>query len=260
MINYIKYALSKYLQWLGLFALVIGVVAIIPINQCIAICVVIGSFVLSFLIPFVQAIFRREFKLRTIGKSNLSFKFGDLFDEECMVITTNCYFDVNPTGDYIAEDSLLGGFVERFFHNNVSQLENLISTELQKIEGQNSTGKFDYGTWIKIKYSGKIIYFLAFTDRNKTDQPSNFYEKSIKTFLETIVNENHGKTISVPIFGDNNNLSDSGFSCTETAFKSFIAMVNSFEIVNQRSELKLRIVALPEKQAELISVLKAYSK
>ena len=258
--NYIKYAFSKYLYWLGIFGLILGVVAIVDIKECIAICIVVSILVLSFFIPFLEAIFRREFKLETIGKSNISLKFGDLFNEECFVITTNLYFDVDPTGEYISKNSLLGSFVEKYFHNNVLELENLINLELSRIKDDDSVEKFDYGTWIKINYNEKIIYFLAFTDRFKVDQPDDFYEKTIQRFLKTIINENHGMTISVPVFGDCNNLSDSGFSSTEIAFKSFIAMINNFEIVSQRSERKIRIVALPEKQAELINVVKSYSK
>ena len=44
------------------------------------------------------------------------------------------------------------------------------------------------------------------------------------------------------------------------SFKSLMAMVNNFEIVNQRSELKVRIVALQKKRSELINVLSSYSK
>ena len=75
-----------------------------------------------------------------------------------------------------------------------------------------------------------------------------------------MADENHGKTISIPLFGDNNNLSDSGFSNSEMSFKSLMAMVNNFEIVNQRSELKVRIVALQKKRSELINVLSSYTK
>lgn len=215
---------------------------------------------MAFLVPLLESIFRRKFKLKTIGKSSISFEFSDLFCEECFVITTNRYFDVNPTGDYIAEDSLLGKFVLKYFPNNISDLEKLIKAELEKIKYRSKDDKYDYGTWIKIKVDNKIIYFLAFTDRNKSEQPSDFYQKTMKRFLKTIVNENHGKTIAVPLFGDNNNLSDSGFSDSEISLRSFMAMINDFEITNQRSTLKIKIVALPEKRAKLINVIKNYAK
>ena len=259
--NYIKYAKSQWLVWLGLLSTItsIGFIPSWQLTESLKVTFVIICFAISFAIPFVIAIKRCNFKLRTIGKSNVSFAFGDLFKEKCFVVTTNRYFDVNPTGDYIAKDSLLGKFVEKYFPNNVEQLEALIAAELSKTQESN-TSPFDYGTTIKIQYSGKIIYLLVFTDRIKTNQTEDFYEKTVQGFLETIVNENHGLTISVPLIGDNNNLSDTGFDNSATTFKCLMAMINIFETRYQRSEIKLKIVVLPEKRAELIKLVQSYSK
>lgn len=258
MMNHIKYALSKYSFWLSLFATVIGIIAIFPICKYMAIIVIFSCFTLAFIIPFIVSFVKRNFKVKSIGKSNITFTFGDLFDEECFVITTNRYFDVNPTGEYIAEDSLLGKFAKKYFQDNVSELEKLINEKLA--ETHNDSAPFQYGTNVKIQFKGRTIYFMAFTDRNKKDQPEDFYIQSIQTFFKNIINENHGKTIAIPLFGDNNNLSDSGFSNSEIAFKSLMSMINSFEMVNQRSELKLKIVALPEKRSELINLVSSYFK
>lgn len=217
--------------------------------------IVIACFVLAFLIPLIIAMVRRNFKLNTVGKSEISFEFGDLFEENCFVITTNRYFDVSPTGEWIAPDSLLGTYVNKYFLNDTKRLETLISNEIG-----NGITPHEYGKTIKIRHDGKIVYLLAFTDRKKTKQPQDFYEKSLQGFFETIVNENHGETIAVPLIGDNNILSDSGFKRSSTTFKCLIAMINSFDTRHQRSGIKLKIVALPKKRAELINVVHTYSK
>lgn len=258
--NHIIYAKDEYWGWFGKLATVIGIIAIFPLCRCMAIIVIAFCFAFAFIIPFVTALVKRNFKIKTMNKSNISFRFGDLFDEECFVVTTNRYFDVNPTGDYIAENSLLAEFVRKFFPNNVTQLEQMIKEKLPKDEDNNIILPSDYGASVKIQYSGKLIYFLAFTDRYKSNQPEDFYVQAVQSFLKKMADENHGKTISIPLFGDNNNLSDSGFSNSEMSFKSLMAMVNNFEIVNQRSELKVRIVALQKKRSELINVLSSYSK
>lgn len=260
MMSYIKYAKAQYVHWLGLFATILGVVAILPISECLSIIIVISCLVLAFIIPFLEAVFKNGFKLKTVGKSNITFSFGNLFNEECFVVTTNRNFDVNPTGQYIAEGSLIGAFVEKFFPNNVSDLEDLIREQLIKINNYSDTDVYEYGTCIKINLDRKIVYFMAFTDRKKENQPENFYEKAIQAFFTSIKNENHGKTIAVPLLGDNSNLSNSGFQNAEISFKSLITMINCFEIANQRSELKLKIVALPGTRAEIINCLKAYSE
>lgn len=258
--NHIIYAKNEYWGWFGKLATVIGVIAIFPLCRCMAIIIIALCFTFAFIIPFVTAVVKHNFKIKTMNKSDITFRFGDLFDEECFVVTTNCYFDVNPTGEYIAEDSLLAEFVRKFFPNNVAQLEQMIKEKLHKDEDDNIILPSDYGTSVKIQYSGKLIYLLAFTDRYKSDQPEDFYVRAVQAFLKKVANENHGKTIGVPLFGDNNNLSDSGFTNSEMSFKSLMAMINNFEIVNQRSQLKLRIVALPKKRSELINVVSSYAK
>ena len=258
--NHILYAKDEYWGWFGKLATVIGIIAIFPLCRCMAIIVIAFCFAFAFIIPFVAAHVKCNFKIKNMNKSNISFRFGDLFDEEWFVVTTNRYFDVNPTGEYIAENSLLAEFVMKFFPNNVTQLEQMIKEKLPKDENNNIILPCDYGTSVKIQYSGKLIYFLAFTDRYKSYQPEDFYVQAVQTFLKKMADENHGKTISIPLFGDNNNLSDSGFTNSEMSFKSLMAMINNFEIVNQRSELKIRIVTLPKKRSELINVVSSYTK
>ena len=259
MMHYIEFAKSKYSYWFTLLSAIISLIAIFPLNKCIALLIIILSLPFSFLIPLFYAKFKRRFKLKTIGKSDLTFRFGDLFDEDCFVVTTTRHFDVDPHDEnYTAVDSLVGHFVQRFFADNVEELKLQIEEQLRN--KFNRDKPFDYGDSIKIIVEGKIVYFLAFTDRVKSQQPEDFYIKTTQKFFRTICDENHGKRICLPLIGDNNNISDSGFTSSEVCFQSLIAMINNFEIVNQRSELKLKIVALPEKRSELIYVVSQYSK
>lgn len=256
--NYLKYASSKYFTYLGYISIIIGLIAVIPFPDnpnIIALITVIVCFVLAFIIPFIVAIKRNNFKIKTIGKSSVFFSFGNILEEECFVITTNLYFDVNPTGEWIASDSLLGIYVNRFFRNNIIALEQLIETQLGHINRPCR-----YGQTITIKHDNKLVYLLAFTDRNKANQPVDFYEKSLQGLFEYIVNENHNKTIAIPLIGDNNNLSASGLEDSEMTFKCLMAMINCFETRHPRSGLKIKIVALPEKRSELINIVDSYIK
>lgn len=254
--NYIKYAISKYMYWFGIFQTILLILSTILDNDFKFISIIF--FVLSFIIPLLEAFFKSNFKLKTVGKCDINFKFGNLLEEECFVITTNRYFDIKPTGEYISENSLLGEFVKKYFptDNDLLTLEHLINTEIAKLQGEKP---FDYGTFIKILYNGKIIYFLVFTDRCPSEQPNDFYINTLKNFFEKIKDENNGKTISIPLLGDNNNLSNSGFNSTEMSLECLITMINYFEIQNQNSELKLKIMALPEKRNELIKLINFYS-
>lgn len=259
MMNHIRYAISKYSFWLSIFATIIGIVAIMPICECIAVIIVILCFVLPFIIPFIASYRKQVFGIKTVGKSKVSFKFGDLFNEEYIVITTNRYYDINPTGEYVSDSSILGLFVQKFCSNSIIELEESLKAHLRRDRDGNIIPA-QYGEYIKKEINGKMIYFLVFTDRNKSDQPKDFYTQAVQGFFNRIVNENHGKTICIPILGGNNNLSDSGFSNIGIAFRGLLAMISSFEIVNQRSELKLEIIAPPKQRSELIDVVSSYDK
>ena len=259
MMNHIKYAISRYSFWLSIFATVIGIIAIAPICDCIAIFAVILCFVLPFIIPFLASYHKQKFTIKTMGKSKVSFEFGDLLNEDYIVITTNRYYDINPAGEYISDGSIVGMFVQKFCSNNVVELEESLKAQLRRDENNNIIPA-SYGEYIAKEIGGKTVYFLVFTDRNKNDQPKDFYIQTVQGFFHRIVNENHGKTICVPLLGGNNNISDSGFSDNSMSFISLMVMINNFEIVNQRSTLKLKIVALPKERSDLIDVVSSYTK
>jgi hypothetical protein len=265
MIRYFKYASSQYLKWLGVFSTIASILCLLPIplKNSHKIAVVVGCFSVAFAITFIGALSRKKFKVKTISKSKISFTFGDLFKQKCFVLTTNRHFDVNPTGDWISPHSLIGLFVNRYFNDNIADLESLVQSQLSKIAPgkKDSTGNlyWDYGTTIKINYQNKIIYFVAFTDRNPSNQKDDFYIKAIQKFLKTMVNENHVETISIPIFGANNNISNSGFDGIDTAFNALLSEINNFGIYNQRSELRLQIVTLESNRKELINLLRFYA-
>ena len=113
---------------------------------------------------------------------------------------------------------------------------------------------------MNVSIRNKLVYFMAFTDREKNKQPNDFYLKSMRAFLKELSKANHGKTISIPLIGNNNNLSDTGFHSSEMTFESLITMINEFEIENPKSELKLKIVVLPENRADIIKSIALHTR
>jgi len=219
-----------------------------------------GSCVLlSFLIPFLSSLGKKSYNIKTIGNSKVSVEFGDLFDEDCFVVTTTRNFDVDPTGEFISETSLLGAFVHKFYRENVADLENEIRQKLQ-LDHNSSIKPMNFGDSVSITNDNKLVYLMAFTDREKKKQPKDFYLKSIRKLLDTVSQANHGKTIAFPLFGDNNNLSNTGFSSSEIAFESLISMINEFGIENPTYTLKIKIVILPSKRSDVIKTIAYYSK
>lgn len=250
--NHLKYAKNRYFYYLGLFSIIISIVSIgTTINKYYADIIMIVFFFLAFLIPLVDSYYNNDFSIPITGKSKLSLSFSDLFSEEYIVITTNRYYDINPTGKYISSDSVLGKFCIEYkknYNGNVDNLEDELKCHAKTLPD-------DYGNFQKRWINNHWIYFLVFTDRNPRNQPKDFYIRTMMNFFSQLVEENHGKTVCMPLIGANNNLSDTGFDDTRVAFQNFVAMVNCFGIVNQRSELKLKIIALPEERKNLIDLL-----
>ena len=261
--NHIKYACRRYSFWISWLSVIIGIVAIIPFPEqwpiIVPIVIVAMCFLSAFIIPFLGSFIKKEYSIATIGKASISLRFGSILDQECFVITTNRNFDVTPDDHYISRMSLLATFVDTYYPNNLSSLINEITSQL----GTNTDGTIkrqQYGKTIQINKESKIIYLMAFTDRQKSDQPDDFYIKAIRGFLKEVSNSNHGRTICVPLFGSNNSLSDSGFENDSVAFESIVTMIKLFEIENQRSELKIQIVVLPEKRADIIDTIAKLAK
>lgn len=261
--NHIKYAWHRFPFWISWISVIIGIIAIIPFfDQCsifVPIAIVALCFLTAFIMPLLNSIFKKEYKIATIGKSSISLRFGSIFDQDCFVVTTNRNFDVTPDDQYISRTSLLAKFVDAFYPNSLSSLMNEISSQL----GTNNEGAIkrqQYGKTIQINHGSKIIYLMAFTDRDKKKQPDDFYITAIRGFLKEISNANHGRTISIPLFGSNNSLSNSGFENNSVALESIVTMIKLFEIENQRSELKIQIVVLPETRAEIIDTIAKVSK
>ena len=261
--NHIKYAWHRFPFWMSWISVIIGIVAIIPFPDQWSIFVPIGivtiCFLSAFIIPFCGSFLKKEYSIATIGKSSISLRFGSIFDQDCFVVTTNRNFDITPDDHYISRTSLLAKFIDTYYPNNVSSLISEITTQL----GTNTDGTIkpqQYGKTIQINKDSKIIYLMAFTDRKKSNQPDDFYIKAIRGFLKEISNSNHGRTICVPLFGSNNSLSDSGFANNAVALESIVTMIKLFEIENQRSELKIQIVVLPETRSEIIDIIAKLSK
>lgn len=256
--NHIKFALSSYTKWLTGFATILGVIAYYPPSKPVALGMIFLCFIGPFLIPLTISWIKKDFSIKTLGNSKVSVCFGDLFEEDCFLITTNRHFDVVPDDDLIAKSSLLGFFVKKFYGDDVDELKQTIKDHLE-LDDKDNIKLMPYGTTISFRKNEKLIYFMAFTDRKKSAQPKGFYLRAMNRFLNEVSDANHGKTIAIPLLGDNNNLSNSGFANSAVSLESLISTINSFGIENPQVELKLKIVILPEKRSELIGVISNYS-
>lgn len=251
-INNFRYAKERYGSIFAILSGICGMICIAKIPLYIRIAMIIICFLLPLVLPLIESIIKKNFSIHTVGNSIVTFKFGNLFKEECIVLTSTRYFDVDPDNKIISENSVIGQYAIAYMNKYHKRLKDLVEAEIKEEEIQLPV---KYGDSIKLDIDGKIVYLLAFTDRKKSEQSLDFYPRTLQNFFKMCSDENHGKVISIPLIGDNNNLSDTGFKDSRISLDSIIAMINYFEVTHLSSTLKLQIVALPDKRAELIDML-----
>ena len=195
---------------------------------------------------------KKDFETRT---NIIKETFMDDKNIKCHIPTEELELDENihQEGDFFMTED--GEFVDLEF-----QFTDFTEDELVKFIELAENLHEKYGKTINVSIHNKLVYFMAFTDREKSKQPNDFYLKSMRAFLKELSKANHGKIISIPLIGNNNNLSDTGFHSSEMTFESLITMINEFEIENPKSELKLKIVVLPENRADIIKTIALHTR
>ena len=138
---------------------------------------------------------------------------GDIFKQKgSMIIPTNTTFDTCMEGEFISSKSIQGQFQNKFFKNNLTSLDNMISSSLKetKIKEEINDGRktkikrYNCGTVAKIIHNKKKYYFLAIADVNKVGSPNAKYDNIIESLqgLWSFLGENkHIESLVIPIIG-----------------------------------------------------------
>lgn len=156
---------------------------------------------------------KREICLELNPDLKVHIEFGDLFNHKgIIVIPVNEYFDTIVDDQIIAHKSIHGKFIDTYFKDRISELDNKIQQALSSIKENeiNSTrirgkqNKYPLGTCISI-HDGENIYVLfAFTHFNEennayidTKEVNNAIVK-LMLYLDKISN---GNSVYLPVFG-----------------------------------------------------------
>lgn len=145
-----------------------------------------------------------------IEGSNVNIKCGDLFSESGLkTIPFNEFFDTIVDDKIISHSSLNGIFINRFFQNKVSDLDNFItnhidSSDVINYQYQRSRG----GKNIQFKLSTIFVYndfiitaFAKFDDHNRATLSMPEYIEFLINFWDRVNRIYAQKNVSVPIFG-----------------------------------------------------------
>lgn len=142
--------------------------------------------------------------------SNVNIKCGDLFSEKGLkTIPFNEFFDTIVDDKIISNKSLNGIFINRFFKDNVNELDTFI------VENSDSSDIIDHefertrgGKKVKFKLSTLFVHddyiitaFSKFDEHNRATLTMPEYIEFLINFWDRVNRIYAQKNVSVPIFG-----------------------------------------------------------
>lgn len=182
------------------------------------ICGALGSVLVmvgSFAYAFWQTRSKKSIDLELHSELKLTISEGDLFKKTGVIcIPVNEYFDTHVGDGVIAEVSIHGKFIQRFFKNNerIQELEGKIKNKLSGISFQVHQrrlpccpqNKYELGTCIDINEGENTYVLFAFThfDDNDTAFISREeYSVVVRKLMQHLSKMVEGRSVYMPLFG-----------------------------------------------------------
>ena len=145
-----------------------------------------------------------------INNSKIDIKYGNLFEEEGKkVITFNEYFDTCVDDNIINKKSINGQFILDKI-NNISDLDEYISTELNKrskkfkVNSKRTEGKknkFELGTTIKYQDEFLLTAFTKFNSNNDAELSMQEYISFLIELWNELDSLYSQDTVVIPLLG-----------------------------------------------------------
>lgn len=170
----------------------------------------IGIFLLIYISIWIYAN-KRNSILLTINKSSVEVKFGDLFSEESdwKAIAFNEYYDTIVDDIIIAQSTLNGMYINKYFDNKVDKLDRIIASDphlsmkavsqnLQRTRGKKT--KYQLGS-VCVVGDYLLTALTHFDVDNKAYIDMHEYISFLLAFWDEVDRVYAGKTIAIPVFG-----------------------------------------------------------
>lgn len=181
----------------------------------------IGGIMLILVVLLIISILLTLFKGKTVikcGDKEFIVKYGDIFKDKShiKVIGVNCCFDTVVNGTLISKNTLHGKFINKYFENNIQELDMKISDSLlsngyksnvitTKKEGKKD--RFEFGSIAEIKCGNVTYYLLALTefdDNLNAHCTTKDYCVAINSLMDYYDRHSQGEEISIPLIGSGN--------------------------------------------------------
>lgn len=162
---------------------------------------------LVFLILLYRANYMNKIQL-SINNLKVNVLFGDLFNSSNLkLIPFNEYFDTLVDNVVIAESTLNGKFIKRYY-SNVPNFDNQISTALSNISSENNSSramgktlKYKLGTTIEVANGYLLTAFTYFDNKNKATLTKGEYLLCLDNVWNEIERIYAQRDINIPLLG-----------------------------------------------------------
>jgi hypothetical protein len=146
-------------------------------------------------------------------KTKISIVKGDILSgEEHLVIGMCDTFDTETRHGIIAKESLLGQLINRFYGDEVADLDSELAKSLNGAPVSHTlpaskAGKqqaYAIGTVASVKQAGRLLFFLAYCkmdEHNNARATVDYVWKSLLTLWEEVSKKANEKSVSIPVIG-----------------------------------------------------------
>jgi hypothetical protein len=208
---------------------------------------------------------RRSITLK-INTSDVDVRFGDIFKEQAedlKVIGFNEYFDTLVDNKVISANSLNGRYIERFYKDNVAELDSLISAypypkeaflEEDASRTQGKKLKYKLGT-ICVANDYLLTALSHFDENNKAYLEINDYINCMLNFWNEIDRVYAGRTVALPILGSGITRFNGNENISDQELLELIIWTFKVSHIKFAYPSKMKIVVY-EKKSERINLLR----
>lgn len=201
-----------------------------------------------------------------INNTDFEIKFGDIFEEECLkVIPFNEYFDTHVGNGMISKYTLNGKFTNKYYKENVPELnkkisnslknQNCISIERSKDRADGKKDKYELGTIACVDNQFLLTCLTHFDKNNNAHIGIEEYIPFLGNFWKEIYKIYNGENITLPILGDGITRFKIGGCETNVDSQKLIEIIIwTYELSNIKLSSKITII-IYEKNKNNVNLL-----
>lgn len=176
------------------------------------------TIIIAFIFAIIKKVYskyRNSIKIQFKNPDvEIKVKYGNLIDEkDNLVIGINNFFDTHIGDEIILPSSIQGQFEEKYYKNNVPQLDKEINKCLKKknIEPSGNIRKkigknsgYPIGTTVTIKNNNRYVFLCAYSNMNeycKAESNIEYLTISLNKLWEEIKNNGQCLPLSMGVIG-----------------------------------------------------------